>query len=26
MMKDPDKLSCFFDVESVLDPTRPPLQ
>ncbi len=26
MMNDPDKLSCFFDVESVLDPTRPPLQ
>ncbi len=26
MMKDPDKLSCFFDVESVLDPTRPPLE
>jgi len=25
-MNDPDKLSCFFDVESVLDPTRPPLQ
>lgn len=25
MMKDPDKLSCFFDVETVLDPTRPPL-
>lgn len=26
MMKDPDKLRCFFDVESVLDPTRPPLE
>lgn len=26
MMKDPEKLSCFFDVESVLDLTRPPLQ
>lgn len=26
MMKDPDKLKCFFDVETVLDPTRPPLQ
>ncbi len=26
MMKDPDKLSYFFDVESVLDPSRPPLQ
>ena len=25
MMKDPDKLSCFFDVDSVLDTTRPPL-
>lgn len=26
MMKDPDKLKFFFDAESVLDPTRPPLQ
>ncbi len=26
MMKDPDKLKFFFDVESVLDPTRPPLE
>lgn len=26
MMKNPDKLSCFFDVDTVLDPTRPTLQ
>ena len=26
MMKDPDKLRYFFDVESVLDPTRPSLE
>jgi len=26
MMKNPEKLSSFFDVDTVLDPTRPPLQ
>lgn len=26
MMKDPDKLSYFYDVDSVLDPVRPPIQ